>query len=88
MIRTKIDESLEAVHTHTHTHTHIQHLYKCVLSCYAMVESVYSTEHNTSEIVFINHVKKIKKIKDKMDRLKISDKKIYGYLIFYSLSFL
>ena len=40
MIRTKIDESLEAVHTHTH----IQHLYKCVLSCYAMVESVYSTE--------------------------------------------
>ena len=46
MIRTKIDESLEAVHTHTHTHTHthIQHLYKCVLSCYAMVESVYSTE--------------------------------------------
>ena len=45
-------------------------------------------EHNTSEIVFINHVKKIKKIKDKMDRLKISDKKMYGYLIFYSLSFL
>ena len=45
-------------------------------------------ENNTSEIVFINHVKKIKKIKDKMDRLKISDKKIYGYLIFYSLSFL
>ena len=45
-------------------------------------------EHNTREIVFINHVKKIKKIKDKMDRLKISDKKIYGYLIFYSLSFL
>ena len=64
MIRTKIDESLEAVHTHTHTHTHIQHLYKCVLSCYAMVESVYSTELYLTKISFDFCAKKSNKIEE------------------------
>ena len=46
-------ESLGAVHTHTHTHTHTIHLWKCMESSYAMVESVYSTESlNLSQLGF------------------------------------
>ena len=36
MIRTKIDESLEAVHTHTHTHTHTFNIYTNV--CYLAMQ--------------------------------------------------